>query len=196
MDQPVFFKTQQAFHNWLEKNHQKKDEILVGFYKVSTGKESISYKESVDEALCYGWIDGRRQSGGDTYYTIRFTPRRPRSIWSAINIKRIQELIDAGQMKNAGLEAFTTRDESKTNKYSFERKHVELPPAFLKKLQANKKAWAYFSKKPPSYQKPAIWWVISAAKEETKEKRLQQLIEDSENNRVIPPLKWQPKGKK
>jgi len=186
---PTFFKSPADFRKWFEKNHAKAQELLVGFYKKGSGKPSITWPESVDQALCFGWIDGIRKSIDDISYTIRFTPRKPRSIWSAINIKRVEELIKLGLMKPAGLEAFQKRNEERSGVYSFEQKNHKLDGAYEKKFRANKKAWTFFQSQPPWYQRTSIWWVMSAKKEETRLKRLATLIDDSAHGRTIAPLR-------
>ena len=180
MDKITFFKSQPDFRKWLEKNHNKTAELVVGFYKVGTGKKSIGYKESVDEALCFGWIDGVRRRIDVESYSIRFTPRRTGSIWSRANIKRAEELEKLGLMKESGLKIFHSFDKKKTNRYSFEQKTVKLSSEFEKQFKANKKAWEYFQSMPPSYRKPAMWWVMSAKQEETRIRRMNTLIADSE----------------
>jgi len=185
---PLFFTTQSDLRKWFKKNHKKADELLVGYYKKSTGKASITWQESVDEALCFGWIDGIRKSIDEESYKIRFTPRRKGSIWSAVNTKRIKELIKLNLVKPSGLKVFNNRDEKKTELYSFEQVKVKLPKEFEKKIKANKKAWVYFQKLPPSAKKLSTWWIISAKKEETKLNRLNTLIKCSEEGRKIPPL--------
>lgn len=187
--QVTFFATAADFRAWLEANHDQETALQVGYYKVGTGKPSISYKESVDQALCFGWIDGVRNSIDAESYTIRFTPRKPRSIWSAVNIRRVAELTEMGLMHPAGLKAFTERDPAKANQYSFEQKtDPTLPPEYEAQFRANAAAWAHFQSRPPSYRKPAIWWVISAKQEATRLKRLATLIEDSAAGRKIAPL--------
>jgi len=133
--QPTFFKSQKEFHNWLEKNHDKARELMVGFYKVSTGKQSIRYQEALDEALCFGWIDGIRRSIDDISYSIRFTPRKPKSYWSAVNIKRVGELTKLGLMHPSGLKVFNRRDKEKSERYSNERKTIKLNPEYEKKFK-------------------------------------------------------------
>lgn len=182
---PIFFKNQSDLRKWFEKNADTAKELLIGYYRVATGKPSITWPQSVDEALCFGWIDSIRNSIDDESYTIRFTPRKPNSIWSAVNIKKIEELKKLGLMKPKGLELFNNRNENKQNLYSFERSLVELSPEFEKKFKANKKAWKYFQQMPPSYRKPCINWVMSAKQEETKLSRLATLINDSEAERKI-----------
>lgn len=179
--QPKFFKTSLDFRKWLEKNHKNKDELLVGFYKKETGKASITWPESVDQALCFGWIDGVRRTIDEESYMIRFTPRRPGSIWSAVNLKKMEALKAQGLVFPAGLAAYERRKDHKSAIYSFEQKkdNIKLPPAFEKEFKKNKNAWAFFSKSAPSYQRAAIWLVISAKQEATKWKRLKALVEDS-----------------
>jgi len=185
---PTFFKSQSDFRKWLEEHHATSKELLVGFYKKSSGRRSITWPESVDEALCFGWIDGIRRSLDEISYTIRFTPRRSSSIWSAINIKRVQELSDQGMMRPAGFKAFEARKENKSGIYSYEQRSDRLPEPYEKRFKRNKRAWAFFEAQPPWYRKTAGWWVVSAKKEETRLKRLMKLIEDSANRQTIAPL--------
>ena len=185
-----FFKSQAEFRKWLKANHAKLTEQWVGFYKKSSGKPSITWPESVDEALCFGWIDGLRKSIDEESYKIRFSPRKAKSIWSAVNTRRTKELIELGLMYPAGLKVFENRDEQKTNLYSFERNTVALTPEYEKEFKLNKKAWSYFLSMPPSYQKPALWWVMSAKREDTQLSRLETLIKDSEAGRKIMPLSF------
>jgi len=184
----TFFPAQSALRKWFERNHNKQDELWAGYYKKHTGKPSITWQESVDEALCFGWIDGIRKSIDDESYKIRFTPRRKGSTWSAVNIKRINELIKLGLVKPAGLDAFNQRDEKKTRQYSLEQKEITLPSEFAKKIKANKKAWEYFQKLPPYAKRLSIWWVIEAKRDETKLKRLNTLIECFSKGKRIPAL--------
>jgi len=177
---PKFFATPAAFRAWLEQHHERETELLVGFYKRDSGKPSMTWPESVDEALCFGWIDGVRRSLGDEAYSIRFTPRKPRSIWSAVNVAKIEALRKAGKLHPNGLKAYEARTPERTAVYSFERKTAaELPEAFAKRLQANKRAARYFAEQAPWYQRATIHWVISAKREETRERRMAQLIECS-----------------
>lgn len=186
---PTFFKTPDDFRKWLEKHHEKEDELWVGYYKVNSGKPSITWPQSVDQALCYGWIDGLRKSIDEVSYKIRFTPRRPNSIWSAVNVNKIKELKEQGLMKPAGLAAFAKLEEKKSAIYSFERKTAKLPKEFQDKLKANKKAWDFFRSQAPSYRKAANHWIISAKQEATKLRRLDSLIADSENGKRVKPLR-------
>jgi uncharacterized protein YdeI (YjbR/CyaY-like superfamily) len=184
----TFFPTQADFRKWLEKHHETTNELWVGFHKKGSGKPSITWPQAVDEALCFGWIDGIRKSIDDTSYMIRFTPRKKTSTWSAVNIKRAKELIDLGLMRPAGVRAFEKRSEEKSAIYSYERKNATLPGPYERRLRANKTAWSFFQSQAPSYQKAAIWWIISAKKDETKLRRLASLIEDSEKGKTIAPL--------
>jgi len=186
---PKFFETPAAFRAWLEENHETASELVVGFYKRASGKKSITWPQSVDEALCFGWIDGVRRSLGDHAYTIRFTPRKSTSNWSAINVARVADLTKLGRMRPAGLRAFDARKPEKTAIYSFERKKTAtLTTAEEKRLRANRKAAAFFDAQPPWYQPTVIHWVISAKREETRERRLSILIRDSAAGRTVPPL--------
>lgn len=181
---PKFFATPAAFRAWLAKNHLTAAELLVGFHKRDSGKRSMTWPESVDEALCHGWIDGVRRSLGDTSYTIRFTPRRPKSIWSSINIKRMAVLIEAGLATEAGLAAFGRRTDDKSSIYAYEqRKNPTLPAAFEKKFRANRKAWTFFKAQAPWYQRVMLFYVVSAKRETTRMKRLDALITISAQQR-------------
>jgi uncharacterized protein YdeI (YjbR/CyaY-like superfamily) len=187
---PRFFPSPDAWHAWLEEHHDQHEELLVGFYKVGSGKPSITWPEAVDGALCFGWIDGVRRSLDEISYVIRFTPRRSRSVWSAINIKRVAELTKLGLMRSAGVQAFERRTGDRSEIYAYEqRMGAKLSAAYEKKFRANKKAWKFFQSQPPWYRRTASWRVISAKKEETRSKRLTQLIEDSEHERAIPELR-------
>jgi uncharacterized protein YdeI (YjbR/CyaY-like superfamily) len=186
---PTFFPTPAGFRAWLEAHHDQFQELFVGFHKKSSGKPSITWPESVDAALCFGWIDGVRKSLDETSYTIRFTPRRPTSTWSAINIKRVQQLKKMGLMHPAGLKAFAARSAKKSGIYSYEqRKSAQFTREQAKQLRANKAAWEFFRSQAPWYQRVCTYWVISAKKEETKFKRLSELIGHSQNRRKMPQL--------
>jgi uncharacterized protein YdeI (YjbR/CyaY-like superfamily) len=177
---PTFFTKQADFREWLIKNHQKETALVVGFYKVGSGKESMSWSQSVDEALCFGWIDGIRTSIDNESYQIRFTPRKSTSIWSAVNIQKVALLTEQGLMQPAGLASFEKRKESRSKIYSHEIEKAEFSIALKKQFEANKQAWTYFQSLAPSYQKTSVNWVMSAKQETTKLKRLSQLIADSE----------------
>lgn len=176
---PTFFATPADLRKWFTKNHKTAEELLLGYYKVGSGKPSVTWPESVDQALCFGWIDGIRKSVDSQSYTIRFTPRRKGSHWSLVNLKRVEELKTLGLMKPAGLKAHEERDVAKSQQYSFEQRQVAWPPALEARFQQNKKAWAFFNQQPPGYRKTLTWWVASAKKEETQLKRLARLIEVS-----------------
>lgn len=176
----LFFPTPADFRAWLEANHDSTDELWVGFHKKGSGMPSMTWPEAVDEALCFGWIDGVRYSVNDTSYRQRFTPRRPRSVWSTVNVRRAQELIAAGRMQPTGLEAFERRKENLERRYSFEQAEVTLGDAYESDFRANAKAWAFWEAQPPGYRKTATWWVVSAKREETRRRRLATLIRDSE----------------
>jgi uncharacterized protein YdeI (YjbR/CyaY-like superfamily) len=193
--EPTFFAKQSDFRKWLEKNHTKQTELLVGFYKVGSGKPSITWSQSVDAALCFGWIDGVRKSRDEFSYTIRFTPRKSISIWSAVNIAKVAELTKLGLMTPVGLAAFEKREESKSKVYSFEQSEIVLGKEFEKIFKTEKTAWEYFRKQAPSYIKAATWWVINAKQEQTKLKRLKELIEASSNLQYIKHLKRADKKK-
>lgn len=177
---PTFFENSSQFRKWLIKNHDKESELLVGFYKVNSGKLNMTWPDSVDVALCFGWIDGVRKSIDDASYQIRFTKRKPNSIWSAVNIKKVEELNKKGLMQPPGLAAFEKRKEQKSKIYSYEKEATKFSDEFLKILKSHKKAWNYFNSLAPSYQKVSTHWVMSAKQDSTKTKRLNELIRDSE----------------
>jgi uncharacterized protein YdeI (YjbR/CyaY-like superfamily) len=173
---PRFFRSPLEFRAWLDRHHATAQELLVGFHKKGTGVPSMTWPESVDEALCVGWIDGVRHRLDERRYTIRFTPRRPASIWSVVNTRRMAVLTREGRMRPAGLEAFRGRDPNRTALYSFERDPAVMPATLLREFRANRRAWAYFEAAPPSYKRVATHWVVSAKKDETRLRRLATLI--------------------
>jgi uncharacterized protein YdeI (YjbR/CyaY-like superfamily) len=174
---PRFFATPAKFRAWLEKNHAKAPELLVGFHKKSSERPSIDWPQSVDEALCFGWIDGVRRSLGADSYTIRFTPRRARSVWSSINIRRVKVLSKEGRMSAAGLAAFKRRSKDRSAIYAYEqRASAKLAPAETRLFKANAQAWACFSKMAPSYRHKVLYWITSSAKPETRQSRLARII--------------------
>jgi uncharacterized protein YdeI (YjbR/CyaY-like superfamily) len=186
---PTFFATPADFRRWLEAHHADREELLVGFHKRDSGKPSITWPESVDQALCFGWIDGVRKRIDETSYTIRFTPRKLRSHWSRINVARVGALSAAGLMRPAGLTAFAARSEERTALASHERKEpAVLPPAYARQVRANAKAWAYFEAQAPWYRRAAVHWVITAKKEETRARRLAALIAACAAGRTVGPL--------
>jgi uncharacterized protein YdeI (YjbR/CyaY-like superfamily) len=193
---PTFFAKPTDFRVWLEQHHAEFEDLWVGFYKRASGRPSITWPESVDCALCFGWIDGVRKSLGENSYMIRFTPRKPGSTWSAINIRRLEELAKTGLMHQAGLAAYAKRSDKKSAIYAYEqRQTAQLDAASEKRFRANKKAWQYFRSQPPWYRRTATYWVISAKKEETKQKRLATLIDDSAHERKIKRLDRERLGK-
>ncbi len=177
---PRFFSSPDQFRQWLEKHHDSAGELLVGFHKKTSGKKGVTYPEALDEALCFGWIDGVRKSIDDASYTIRFTPRKSKSIWSLVNLGHVERLKKLGRMKPAGLQAFALRDPKLTGIYSFENTPRELSLTYEKRFRQNKKAWEFFQEQPPFFRKTAAFYVMSAKKEETQIRRLEQLIASSE----------------
>ena len=186
---PRFFATPADFRGWLEKHHATARELVVGFHKRESGKPSITWPESVDQALCFGWIDGVRRSLDAGSYTIRFTPRKPTSTWSAVNMARVKELTEQGLMHPAGVKAFEARLAGKSAIYSYEqRAAASLDDAGERQFRANRKAWEFFQRQAPWYRRVSAYWVISAKREETRARRLETLIADSEAGRRIKPL--------
>ncbi|HEX9944255.1 MAG TPA: YdeI/OmpD-associated family protein [Thermoanaerobaculia bacterium] len=190
----TFFASPSAFHRWLAENHDKAAELWVGFHKKQSGKPSITYQQALDEALCFGWIDGVRKSVDESSYTIRFTPRKPKSVWSVVNIKRARELMASGRMQPPGLKAFEKHDPEKSKQYSYEERTRGLDAGCERQFRANARAWDFFQSQPPGYQRMASWWVMSAKKEETRLKRLAALIEISEKGSRLPQLIGQKKS--
>jgi uncharacterized protein YdeI (YjbR/CyaY-like superfamily) len=176
---PKFFPTPSAFRKWLAANHDKSKELWVGFYKKGSGKPSIDWPQSVDEALCFGWIDGIRKTIDEESYKIRFTPRKPSSVWSAVNIRNVERLIKEKRMKPAGMKAFEARKEYRSGIYSYEQRSAELVEPYAGKFKRNKAAWKFYQAQPPYYRKTLNWYVLSAKQEETRMKRLDKLIEES-----------------
>ena len=175
---PRFFRTAADFRRWLEKNHAQR-ELWIGFYKKSSGKGGITYREALDEALCFGWIDGVRKRLDEDAFVQRFTPRQANSYWSAVNIRRAEELVRAGRMHEAGLAAFGRRDASAAARYSFERRHAALDHAAERQFRAAAEAWSFFQSQPPSYRRVATHYVTSAKRRETRQRRLEVLMRES-----------------
>jgi uncharacterized protein YdeI (YjbR/CyaY-like superfamily) len=187
--EPTFFATPEELRAWLAEHHETETELLVGFHKKGSGRPSITWPQSVDQALCFGWIDGVRRRIDDATYSIRFTPRKARSTWSAVNVKRVAELTEQGLMRPAGIAAFERRSEDKTAIYAYEqRKAATLDREQERRFRADERAWAWFQIQPPSYRRAATYWVVSAKKPETRQRRLERLIEDSAAERPIPSL--------
>ena len=178
-----FFTTQAEFRKWLEKQHKKETELLVGFYKVSSDKPSMTWSQSVDQALCFGWIDGVRKSIDAESYSIRFTPRRSTSIWSAINIKKVEELNKAGLMTPEGQKAFDLRTENKSRIYSHEKEPANLDPNYESQFRMNPLAWDFFNAQAPSYKKVMTHWIMTAKQEKTRVSRLEKTIQISEQQK-------------
>ena len=183
---PIFFAAPEEFRAWLEEHHATASELLAGFHKKSTGRPTMTWTESVREALCFGWIDGIRRSLGDESYTIRFTPRKPRSNWSSRNVRHVEELIREGLMTPAGLAAYEARTPERTGVYAFEQRHAaRLEPEQEERFRADPKAWEFFQAQPASYRQTAIYWVVSAKREETRARRLATLISNSAAGRRL-----------
>ncbi len=182
---PTFFATPNEFRRWLERHHATGTVLLVGFYKKGSGRTSITWPESVEEALCFGWIDGVRKSVDAESYSIRFTPRRRGSAWSAINLRKVQELIASGRMRPAGLRAFEERDPKKSGTYSYERAAAQLSPEAEAEFRAFPAAWSFFQAQPPGYRKLMAWFVVSAKQEATRMRRLRRLIDESAAGRKL-----------
>lgn len=185
-----FFPTPADFRKWLAEYHNSEKELLVGFYKVGCGKPSITWSQSVDEALCFGWIDGIRKNIDKDSYSIRSTPRKVNSIWSTININKVAELTRQGLMHPAGLAAYSKRSEAKSAIYSYEKPPVVFAVEYEQLLKANKGAWTYFQSQPASYRNPVTHWVMSAKQEKTRQKRLHELIADCVAGRKIKSLSY------
>jgi uncharacterized protein YdeI (YjbR/CyaY-like superfamily) len=191
VSEPVFFSTPDDFRAWLEEHHGDARELIVGFYKKGSGRASMTWSESVDQALCFGWIDGVRRRIDDDSYTIRFTPRKPRSTWSAVNVAKVAQLEARGLMTPAGRRAFEQRAEHRTGTYSYERRdEAQLPEDYEQRFRSNAAAWEFFQSQPPSYRRTAIHLVVSAKQHTTRERRLEQLIADSAAGRRIKQLSW------
>jgi len=182
---PRFFPAAATFRTWLEQNHATASELWVGYYKKSSRRVGLTYREAVDEALCFGWIDGLAKSIDADRYMQRFTPRRPGGNWSLVNLRNVARLKSAGRMHPAGLAAFAARTKAKTGVYSFEDRPGKFPPALEKNVRAHPAAWTFFSSQPPGYRRTAIWWVVSAKQDATRQRRLAQLIADSAAHRRL-----------
>jgi uncharacterized protein YdeI (YjbR/CyaY-like superfamily) len=183
---PIFFSTPSPFRRWLVKNHERATELWVGYYRKDSGRPSITWPESVDEALCFGWIDGIRKKVDDESYKIRFTPRRAKSTWSAVNIARIAVLTGEGRMRPTGIAAFARRQESNSARYSFEnRESAKLSADDEREFRRDPVAWKFFRRQPAGYRRLAAWWVISAKRPETRRKRLERLIQQSRSQHRI-----------
>jgi len=183
---PVYFRAPADLRKWFEANHASARELLVGYFKKGSGKPSVTWPESVDEALCAGWIDGIRRSIDEERYVIRFTPRKRGSIWSAINVRRALALSKEKRMRPAGLAAFAARRENKVGVYSYEKRPAGLVEPYRSLLEKNRRAWVFYEAQPGSYKRAVCWWVLSAKKDETRRKRLERLVATSAGGRRIP----------
>ena len=182
---PRHFKSAAAFNRWLEVNHACVRELWVGFYRKDSGRGGLTYAEALDEALCFGWIDGVRKRVDEWSFVQRFTPRKPKSNWSLINIRHVARLKQTGRMQSAGLKAFAARDAARSGIYSFENKPRELSPELERNFKADRAAWEFFQRQPPGYRRVARFWVMSAKREETRERRLARLKADSGRGRRL-----------
>ena len=190
----IFFDSPEAFYDWLAEHHETEDEVFVGMWKKATGKQTMTWSQAVDQALCFGWIDGVMRRIDDERHMQRFTPRRPGSNWSKVNVAKVAKLEAEGKMTDAGRRAFEARTEDKTGVYSFEAKDAaELPPEFAERLAANAAAHEYFEARAPSYRRTANHWVLSAKREETRLRRMGQLIESSAKGEDLPQFRWSKK---
>lgn len=188
-EKPVFFASPSKLRAWFEKNHELKTELWVGYYKKATKIPSVDWSQSVDEALCFGWIDGIRKKIDEQSYKIRFTPRNPKSHWSAVNLAKIKTLRKQGLMQPAGLAVYEKRDDKRSKGASYEQQSVRLDPKYERKIRENKKAWPFYVKLAASYKRASIHWVMSAKREETRLRRLGILIQSCEEEQKIPPLR-------
>ena len=186
MTEPKFFATRARWRAWLERNHARASEIVVGFYKVGTGRPSINYDESVEEALCFGWIDGVRRRIDEISYSMRFTPRRPKTYWSTVNLERFARLRADGKVAPAGLDAYERREDDVDRRYSFERASIDFDKDQLAAFRADKAAWKYWQAQPPGYRKVATWWVVSPKREATRRAHLDTLIAHSAKGERLP----------
>lgn len=183
--EPIYFESPAEWRAWLEQHHASETEIQVGFYKKNTGRQRMTWSQAVDEALCFGWIDGIVRRVDDERHQQRFTPRKAKSTWSAVNIDKVERLTAEGRMADAGLRAYAARSEENSRIYAFEQVAVELPPEALQRLRADEAAWTFWESRPVGYRRVASWWVVSAKRPETREKRLATLIEDCAAGRLI-----------
>lgn len=188
--EPTFFRSPEEFRAWLQEHHATERELLLGFYKKRSGVTGFTQSQAVDEALCFGWIDGHMKAIDENQYSARFSPRTPQSIWSAVNIRKVEQLIAQGHMEPAGLKVFIERDQRQAGKYSFENRPRSLDNTDEAQFRANASAWAFFQQQVPSYQRVAIWWVVSAKTDATHQRRLAKLIQDSAEGRLLKHLSY------
>jgi uncharacterized protein YdeI (YjbR/CyaY-like superfamily) len=193
VSKPTFFRTASSFRKWLQKSHDRTPELLVGFHRGDSGKGGLTYREALDEALCFGWIDGLRKRYDADSYTIRFTPRKPDSIWSVINTTRMSQLIELDRVHSVGLKVFQQRDKKKALLYSYEVRERQLDAEYANQFRANPTAWEFYQAQAPWYRRVSCYWVMSAKREETRLRRLSTLIDDSAQGRRIKQLTSNPK---
>lgn len=193
---PRFFRSPEEFRAWLARRHDQRFELWVGYWKKGTGEPSMTWAESVDVALCFGWIDGIRKSIDERRYKIRFTPRRPKSHWSARNLARMDDLLKADLVAPAGLAAYRNRDPAKVRQASYEQGDVALPPEYERELKTDPAAWRCWRAARPSYRKQVAWWIVSAKREETRRRRLKTLAEACAKGEVVPAMRWTEAGRK
>jgi uncharacterized protein YdeI (YjbR/CyaY-like superfamily) len=186
---PKTFTSTAAFRTWLERHHSTTTELVVRLFKTHAAKRGLTYAQALDEALCFGWIDGVRRAVDEDSFSVRFTPRKPKSIWSAVNIRHATRLEAEGRMRQAGLAAFRAREESRSRVYSFESKPEALPPAYARRLKANARAWRDFQARPPWYRRTSTFWILSAKKPETRDRRFAVLLACSARREAIPALR-------
>ena len=192
---PLFFRDAAEFRAWLERRHDERSELWVGYWKKATGEPSMTWLESVDVALCFGWIDGIRKSIDEKRYKIRFTPRRPGSHWSARNLARMEELLKTDRVAPSGLAAYRGRDPANERKAAYEQSEVVLPPEYERELKSNPVAWRCFQAARPSYRKQVTWWIASAKRADTRRRRFEVLVEACAKGEVIPAMRWTEKRK-
>jgi uncharacterized protein YdeI (YjbR/CyaY-like superfamily) len=185
---PRFFASASAFRDWLAKHHARETELLVGFHRVAAGRNTLTYPQALDEALCFGWIDGLRRRIGDDAYSIRFSPRKPGSTWSQVNLGHVARLEREGRLTAAGRTVFEARDPARTYRYSFEVRRYSLAAGFARRLAADPKARAHYGAMPPSYHHAVTHWIMSAKREATRERRFATLLDCSRRGVRVPPL--------
>ena len=194
VSEPTFFSDPAAFRKWLEKNHDRVSQLLVGFHRVDSGKRGLTYPHALDEALCFGWIDGVRKRYNAVSYTVRFSPRNATSIWSVINTVRMQKLIKLGRVHASGMKMYAQREKAKSKRYSYEVRNRTFTPIFERQFRSSPTAWGFYQSQAPWYRRVSCYWVMSAKKEETRQRRLNQLIADSAHQRRIKQVISNPKS--
>lgn len=194
MSDPIYFEDREALREWFRKNQNQRSELILGYYKKHTQRPSVSWSESVEEALCFGWIDSVRRTIDEDRWCIRMTPRRPKSHWSRVNIESVERLKEAGLMTEAGLRAWASRDPSRSAQAAYEKPELELEPAYVKLLRSNPPAWKFFQDLAPGYRRTTIHWVMGAKREATRDRRARILLECCSEELKIPSLRRNPKS--